>query len=142
MWRAEVVLAGAVVVLACGGEQGPSNDEIYGTWRATKVEYADLNSAAKEELISLGGTATLVLNRDMSGTYTYTPPGGQAEVRSFTWSRDGENITWQYQPGNDDNFRVALASGTLQFYLNVAKSYDCDHDGELEQVSWSLAFVR
>ena len=129
-------------LIGCGGPSGPSNPEIYGTWRAVKVEYVAKSGGARVDLIAAGGTVVLVLNQNMSGTYTYTRPGAQAEVRTFTWSRDGENITWEYQPGNDDNFTVSLTGGTLRFMINGGKPYDCDGDGTPELADWTLEFVR
>jgi hypothetical protein len=128
--------------LACaGGESGPPAEELIGTWQATRHRYVAVEDGATVDLIP-GGTGVLVLNADRSGTYTYTPDEEGAEVRVFTWSQDGENLTWQYGPGNDDNFKVALEGGTLSLSLNGVKGYDVNGDGTGETCRWTLAFTR
>lgn len=142
-WIGGGMLAAALIAGGCGGESsGPSNEEIFGTWRAAKVEYLAVAGGARVDLIGAGGSATLVLNQNMSGSYSYTPPGGAAELRTFTWSRDGENATWQYGPGNDDNFRTSLNGGVYGLELNGTKLFDCDGDGTREAAHWTLEFRR
>ncbi|MBL8986598.1 MAG: hypothetical protein JNJ80_10025 [Gemmatimonadetes bacterium] len=144
MIRTLQIIGLAVGFGACGSHEpsGPSNDEIFGTWHATQVEYVSTTGGQRVDLIARGGSAVLVLGSDMSGTYSYQPPGGSVELRTFTWSRDGENITWLYGPGNDDNFKLSTTGGLLRFSHNGTKAFDCDGDGTQEPAAWTLTFAR
>lgn len=140
------LLLAATLIVGCRGNSestGPTSAEITGSWRATSWEYVAVAGSQRVDLMTLGDDATLVLNAGGSGSLTRNPAGGGAPVsRTFTWSRDGGNITLQYAPGNDDNFGVSLTSGTLRLTKNGPVSYDVNGDGTGEAANWSLAFVR
>lgn len=131
---------------ACRGNSepsGPSNAEITGTWTATSWKYVAVGGGASVDLMTNGETATLILQSGGSGSLSRTPAGSAPVVSNFTWTRDNSFISFIYGPSQDDNFRVALTSGTLTLSLNGAtKSYDVNGDGTGEATNWSMAFTR
>lgn len=134
----------ATLAAACGSDEpsGPPNDQITGTWQATSWRYTATTGGATIDLIATGSAATLVLDANGTGSLTRTPPGAAPVGMSFDWERDGQNISFIYMPGNDDNFVVSLSGGTLTLTLNATKSYDVNNDGTQEPCSWVLQFTR
>jgi len=133
-----------LALAACGKDDptGPKNEEITGTWNATKVEYVGKTSAVTVDLIAEGATATLVINADNSFEYVLTPSGGVQEVTGGTWELDSElfratpsGMSWSWE------WTVTLVTGTLTL-AGAGAEYDCDHDGTPEDAVWNLVLTR
>lgn len=137
------VLSLGTVLGACHtSPTGPANEEITGVWHATSWKYVAVSGTGQIDLITTGQSAVLTLNANLTGTLVRTPNGGAPVTASFTWARDGENISFIYGPGNDDNFVVTLSGGTLGLSQNGIKMFDVNADGTDEQARWKMAFAR
>ena len=110
-------VAFAVLAGACGdGGTGPAEEELTGTWRATKMEFVSVsNPAQKVDVITLGVTATLALNAGGTFFLTSTEPGHSAETLSGTWSASADVLTlkWTTPFTGEWQFDMALSGGSL-----------------------------
>jgi hypothetical protein len=133
-----------VLGMGCGDDNpsGPSEDEITGTWQATKVEYTTSAGVPMIDLIALGGSASLVLNADNSLVYTVTPAGGSANVTTGTWqlsanmiavTPSGMPFSWQ--------FDVEYTSDELRM-SGADVEFDYDDDDIDEPAKLNLVFTR
>lgn len=143
-WLTSSLIVLAVAGVGCGDDEpsGPSEDEITGTWLATKVEYTNPEVGPAVDLIALGGSASLILNPDNSLAYTVTPSGGAADVTEGTWQLGGQVMTitpagmpfsWQFEVDfSGDGLRMSGA--------NV--EFDLDDDDIDEPAELNLEFTR
>ncbi len=111
-----VFLAAAAFLGAtgCKSTTAPEEDEFIGTWNATKAEFVSVaNSATKVDIITQGGTLTLVLN---TSTFTMTiKETGKADwIGTGTWSSsiDTMTLTWSSGMSGESQFDFSL-SGSL-----------------------------
>lgn len=137
------ILAG--VALACDDETGPSAEELAGTWQATEVEYVSVSQPVQSvDVIAAGGSATLVLANAGTFTWTITPVGEPAQVRSGDWEAGGDVLTLT-ETGvpfmSEFQFNVVLTGNTLT--LSGADSeYDFDGDSQEEPAKLSMVLER
>jgi hypothetical protein len=130
--------AGAALAVACSDDTGPSEDELVGTWNATKLEF--VTEGLTFDAIAFGATLQLVLRGD--GTYTVTLgfPGEPAETETGTWSASEDVLTLSGSSG-DMQFDMSLSGGTLRL-TGADGEFDIDDDGVDEPVKVNLTLVR
>ena len=141
------LLAAAFAVLAgaCGdGGTGPDEEELTGTWRATKMEYVSVaNSSQKVDVVALGATVTLVLDSD--GTYTLTTavPGQGQEILSGTWSASTDVLTcqWSGQYSGEMQFEMSLSGDTLTL-SGAHTDFDINGDDVDEEARLNMVLAR
>lgn len=132
-----------VAMTGCGGtDNGPTKEEITGTWNASKVEYVSPTSQQSFDVVATGGTGVLVLSSDGTFQFVVTPAGEQAETISGTWqlggqimtiTRTGSSGTWE--------FETQLSGNTLTMSgANV--EFDFNDDGTDEPAKLNLTFTR
>ncbi len=129
------------VLSACSKEStAPSAESIVGTWSATKVQYASTTGLGTVDVIALGGTATLVLNQDM--TFHYYCALGQKTIENIVGTWDvSDGLTLTISPTNKMQFDASLSGNTLTM-SGADRSYDFDNDNELEDAKLSMTFTR
>lgn len=131
----------AALSLACSDDTGPSEDELTGTWVATKVELVSVaNPALKIDLIALGGTARLVLSASNTFTLTLTAPGRFQDVITGTWSASKDVLTLTDADG-DMQFDMSLSGDTLTL-TGADMDYDFNDDDVDEPAKLNITAVR
>lgn len=137
-----IMAALLVAATACGGDDnGPSGDDLVGTWQASKLELVSVaNPATKVELIASGGTLVLVLNEAKTFSMTQTVPGSPDEVTTGTWSASIDVLTLTYGMGTYQ-FDMVLSSNTLTL-TGADGSYDFNGDDTDEPAKINLTLHR
>jgi hypothetical protein len=139
--------AAAFTILAggCGdGGTGPAEEELTGTWQATKMEFVSVsNPAQKVDVITLGVTANLALNAGGTFLLTTTEPGHSAETRSGTWSASTDVMTlkWTTPFTGEWQFDMALSGGSLTL-SGADAEYNIDGVGGDDPVKMNLTFNK
>lgn len=144
-------LVGLALILLMAGckdsdkEKQQVEEGIVGNWQATKCVYASTEGLGTVDVITLGGTATLVLGEDKSFVYTYQPPIGLPNVINATYEITGDigdlmkitpvGVPWYWA------MDVDLNGNTLKL-SNGGAEYDFNHDGYGESAKWSLTLMR
>lgn len=144
-WRAAFSILFLITLLACNGGSdvsGPASDDITGTWQATRVLYTGLSKSGSLELISAGGTATLVLNADGTLLFTVSPPGGPEEMTTGRWDLDGDvmTVTPSGMPFSWE-FDVSFSGNELRL-SGAHVAFDIDGDDRDEETVLEMVLVR
>ncbi len=141
-WIAAV--ASALVALACSGDGSSTpSSNLVGTWNVSKYELVSTSSpSTKVELISQGGTATIVMKSD--GTYQGTSklPGEPSESVTGTWSASSDVLTMT-QVGMSGNmqFNYSLSGSTLTL-TGADAEWDFNGDGVEEPAKLNIAATK
>jgi len=133
--------AAAAMAVACSDDTGPSEDELTGSWLATKVELVSVaNPATKVDLVALGGTVRLVLSASNTYTLTLVVPGEPQEVITGTWSASEDVLTLTDDDG-DLQFEMSLSGDTLTL-SGADAEFDFNDDSIDEPAKVNLTLVR
>lgn len=133
-----IAAAGAI---ACSDDTGPTEDELTGSWLATKVELVSVeNPSVKVDLVALGGTVRLVLAESNTYTMTLSYPGLAGEVITGTWSASEDVLTLNDQDGNFQ-FDMSLSGDTLTL-AGADAEYDFDDDDVDDPAKLNITLVR
>jgi hypothetical protein len=133
--------AAAALAVACSDDTGPSEDELVGTWNATKFEFVSVaNPNLKLDAIAFGATLMMVLHSD--GTYTITTgfPGEPTETETGTWSASEDVFTLSDSEG-DMQFDMSLSGNTLTL-AGADGEFDLNDDGIDEPAKVNVTLVR
>jgi hypothetical protein len=136
-----LLAAGAV---GCAREStGPGQQEIVGSWTATKCEYVSTTGLGTVDLIAAGGSATMALNADRTFVYMYSPPTGPPETLTGTWEMTSPDLMRVTPAGASWYWAwdVALSGNTLTL-TGAGAEYDFNHDGFGESAKWNLVLTR
>jgi hypothetical protein len=140
-----LALGGLLAAAACGGDggSGPSQSELVGTWQVVRCAYVSTGGLGTVDLISGGGTGTLVLTADDTLRLDVTPASGPSvhliatyEIRGIDLMRvtpAGASWYWAWD--------MALSSGALKL-TGADAEYDFNQDGLGEPAKWDLTMTR
>ncbi|MBS1242166.1 MAG: hypothetical protein H6R40_1593 [Gemmatimonadetes bacterium] len=130
--------AAVALAVACSDDTGPSEDELVGTWNATKLEFVAPGVAV--DAIAFGATMQLVLGSN--GTYTVTLgfPGEGTETETGTWSASEDVLTLSGSDG-DMQFDMSLSGNTLTL-TGADGEFDVDDDGVDDPVTVNVTLVK
>jgi hypothetical protein len=131
--------AAAALAVACSDDTGPSEDELVGTWNATKFEF--VTPGLTFDAIAFGATLRMVLRDDGTYTVTATIPGEPAETETGTWSASEDLLTLSDASGGDMQFDMSLSGSTLTL-TNADSEFDIDDDGDDDPVKVNLTLVK
>lgn len=132
------VVAVAALAVACSDDTGPSEDELVGTWNATKLEF--VGGGLTVDAIAAGATLRMVLRDDQTYTVTIGFPGEPAETETGTWSASKDVLTLSDSDG-DMQFDMSLNGTTLKL-TNADGEFDVDDDGDDDPVKINLTLVK
>jgi hypothetical protein len=131
----------AAVAVACSDDTGPSEDELAGSWLATKLELVSVASpATKVDLITLGATVRLVLSESHMYTLTLTVPDEPEEVVTGTWSASEDVLTLTEADG-DLQFDMSLSGNTLHL-TGADAEFDFNGDDIDEPARINVTLIR
>jgi hypothetical protein len=136
----------AFCLSAACSEAGVEDVNLVGTWDATKFELFDAaggDPVLSVDIVSLGGSVTIVLNSDDSYQVTFTLPFSEPEVEAGTWIlEDGDRLILTPTGGVDvTDFRVALSGTTLTVTADDLE-FDIDEDGTDDAVTLEAVFSK
>jgi len=130
--------AAAAMAVACSDDTGPSEDELVGTWNATKLEF--VGGGLTLDVIAFGATLRMVLRDDQTYTITLGFPGEPSETETGTWSASKDVLTLSDSDG-DMQFDMSLNGKTLTL-TGANGEFDVDDDGDDDPVKINLTLVK
>lgn len=141
-WIAAV--AATLVTVACsGGGSSTSSNDLVGTWTVTRYELVSTSSAsAKVDLITLGGTVTLVMKSDGSYQMTMKVPGEPDETVAGSWNVSGDVLTTT-QVGMSGNMQFdCVLSGSTLTLTGADAEWDFNGDGIDDPAKLNMTATR
>jgi hypothetical protein len=103
-------LAAAASGCLLGGDEGPSEHLLVGSWEATEWVRTSKGDLGSVELVALGGSMKIVLRDDGTAAYRAQFPDGSEQVLDWAWwveedelhlappgVTDGSGITWSVE---------------------------------------------
>ena len=144
LYRSDTVTLGVLAVTAgCGGGgTGPSQAELVGTWQVVKCEYVSTSGLGTVDLITGGGTGTLILTADDTLTLNVTPVSGDPVTLTATYEIMGIDLM-RVTPANASWYwawDMNLSGHTLKL-TGASAEYDFD-DGQGEPAKWNLVMTK
>jgi hypothetical protein len=135
----------AVLATACGDDgTAPSEEQLAGTWKATKAEFVSkANSSQKVEIVALGATVTVTLTEGGAFTLVVSIPGSPVETNTGTWSASGEVLTLHFATGfiGQWEFDMSLSGNTLTL-SGADAEFDVNGDDQDDEVKLNLVLAR
>ncbi len=140
LWT-RMVAALAVGAIACSGDDGGGGNpaDLVGTWTASKVEFVSATYGTVD-LVSKGGSATLVLNSNMTYTATVRMPGQPDQVMTGTWNTS-DGLSLVESPTSQMQFNYVLAGNTLTL-TGADSSFDFNGDSIWEPAKLNITASR
>ena len=131
-------VAAVALAVACSDDTGPSEDELVGTWNATKLEF--VGGGLTIDVIAFGATLEMVLRSDQTYTITLGFPGEPSETETGTWSASKDVLTLSDSDG-EMQFDMSLSGNTLSL-ANADGEFDVNDDGIDDPVKINLTLVK
>ncbi len=150
----------AALSAGCSSGEPPPADQFVATWQATKIVYTSNTGLGSTDIVTSGGSATLVLGSDGRFQFTLTQPNASTGTLKGTYvvssidlisltRDDGINFAWGYSlSGNVLQVSCGVAAGTgsdncaMVLGPGGGVGFDFNGDGQLESARWSITFQR
>ncbi len=136
MWMAAALAVGAI---ACSGD-GSNPADLPGTWTASKMQFVN-STYGTVDLVSRGGSATLVLNSNKTYTTTVRMPGQPDDVTTGTWNASSDVLSLVESPTSQMEFDYVLSGNTLTL-TGADAPFDFNGDGYEEPAKLNITASR
>lgn len=137
-----LTLALALIPAGCNKEtiEPPSVENFARAWHITSCEYRHQTDGARQvDLIDDGWTVDFYVNDNGAFFYVWTPPGGEQQSFSGTWTTQGEIVSLT-RDGADFSWEFKAKVGEETMTMTGAHAeYDFDNDGTPEPAIWNLS---
>jgi hypothetical protein len=136
-----VLFSIAAAWLGCA-PSGPSEEELVGTWQATKIEYVSTTGQGQVDIVPLGAGMKFELHADKTGVFTFTRVGGHpVDVMTGTWESSVDLFRFILAPNNDWSWDM-MKSGAQLLLNRTGASWDFNDDGFQEDADEHVTLTK